>query len=80
MLHHHHVQLDHPGPCSMEEAQRHADRLRDAGIEVSVVEAFSPSGQSILTGRSSLSPGDVQLYVLRVPRDQIDAARLISGG
>ena len=77
---HHHVQLDHPAPCPVDEAQRHADRLRDAGIDVSVVEAFSPSGQSILTGRSSLSPGEPQLYVLRVPREQADAARLIAGG
>lgn len=75
----HYVQLDHPQPCSMDEAQRHADRLREAGIEVSVVEAYAPSGQSILTGRSSLSPGDPQHYVLKVPRDQVDAAREVMG-
>lgn len=72
---HHHVQLEFPPPCSMEEAQRHADRLRELGIEVSVVEAFAPSGQSLLTGRSSLSPGEPQRYVLRVPKEQADAAR-----
>ena len=63
----------------MDEAQRHADRLREVGIDVSIVEAFSPSGQSLLTGRSSLSPGDPQLYVLRVPREQAEAARQANG-
>ena len=72
---HHHVQLDFPAPCSMDEAQRHADRLRELGFEVSVVEAFAPSGQSLLTGRSSLAPGEPQRYVLRVPKEQAEAAR-----
>ncbi|MBI4935908.1 MAG: hypothetical protein HY828_18660 [Actinobacteria bacterium] len=76
---HHDVQLDYPPPCSIEEAQRHADRLREAGIEVSIVEAFSPSGQSILTGRSSLAPGDPQLYVLKVPKAQAEAAQRAHG-
>ena len=71
---HHHVELEHPGVCTMDEAQAHADRLREAGIDVSIVEAYSPSGQSILTGRSSLAPGTQQMYVLRVPREQHDAA------
>lgn len=74
---HHWVQLDFPPPCSMDEAQRHADRLRELGIDVSVVEAFSPSGQSLLTGRSSLSPGDPQRYVLRVAPEQAEAARRV---
>jgi hypothetical protein len=72
---HHWVQLEHPAACTLEEAQRYADRLREAGIEVSVVEAYSPSGQSLLTGRSEVSPPSQQLYVLRVPPEQLDAAR-----
>lgn len=77
LLHHHWVELDHPRNCLMDEAQAAADRLREAGIDVSVVEAFGPSGQNILTGRSSLSPGGAQRYVLKVPPEQVDAARAV---
>jgi hypothetical protein len=65
------VQLDFP-PCSMDEALRHADRLREAGIDVSVVKAFSP--RWVLKDQSSLSLDSPQLYVLKVPREQAESA------
>ena len=65
------VQLDFP-PCSVDEAQRHADRLREAGIDVSVVKAFSPSW--LLKDQSALSLDSPQLYVLKVRREQAESA------
>lgn len=77
VLHHRWVELEHPANCLLDEAQVAADRLREAGIDVSIVEAWSPSGQNIFTGRSAMGPGEPQRYVLRVPADQADAARAI---
>jgi hypothetical protein len=73
-LFHHDVKLDYPPPCSMEEAQRHADVLRGVGIEVSI-EAWAPTGQTFLTARSGPVPSTPQLYVLLVPRNQAEAAK-----
>ena len=65
------VQLDVP-PCSADEAQRHADRLREVGVDVSVVKAFSPSW--LLKDHSALSLDKPQLYVLKVRREQAESA------
>ena len=73
---HHKVQLDYPPPCSFEEAERHADVLRSGGIDASV-EAWSPTGQTFLSGRSGPVRSAPQLFVLVAPRDQVEAAKKV---
>jgi hypothetical protein len=73
------VILEFPKPCPFDEAVRHADRLRSAGLDV-YVEQWSPPGVFVFGARPLTAMAlDVEpRFVLRVPKNQ--AARAVRGG
>ena len=67
------VTLSHPRPCSMQEAQRFADRLIADGFDAEVVE-HDDNGMNMWA--NTKAGGEVrpdERYVVRVPREQAAA-------
>ena len=68
------VVLDHPKPCSMEEAQHALDRLVAAGFAGEIVE---DDDSGINMWANVRAAGEVKpsgRYVIKVPRKQADGA------